>query len=793
MRKSNIPLYLIVLLLVASNDARAQIQIGTVTGTISDPAGASVPGARVTLHNPLIGYRSSAVTGAQGTFTFDNVPFDSYNLRVEAAGFRPSTRGVSVRSNLPVVLDLQLLVAGANESVTVQAGGASAETPASGTETRVDESLICRMPGGANRASRLQRVVAATPGWRLENDGLLHVRGVDDGLLYVIDGVPVTDRLDVVSASSFDTEMVRSLNVITGNIPAEFGGRSGAVVAVQSESGVGSPFTGSLYLGAGNFRASEAGATLGGGFGRRFGLFVNASGNRSRRFLDPVDPRNFNNRGGALRFNFRGDWRPTEADLLLFTVSANGADFHVTNDPEQESAGQRQRQELRNDSEAVRWQRVWSHATVTELAYFRQSYESRLRGSPLDTPLFAAQDRNDVRQGFIASLTHTLRGHTLKAGLEGSRVSLREFFTFAVTDEDEAEEATVSEAALEFDLSNPFLFRDRTTRGQFSGYVQDDFSPLRNLTISAGVRYDRSNLLVRDSQWSPRVGAVYYFGRTKTAVRGSFNRLYMPPQVENLLLASSEEARRLSPFATEDGGGGASIRPERVSAYEVGFAQDVRGLFRLDGAYWHRSFRNFDDPNVFFNTTVIFPNSVARGFARGVDVRVDVPERQGWSGYLSYGNARILQTGPINGGLFLTNEFIEIGPGTRFIPDHDVRNTVSFAATYALHGRGLWATLFGRHESGVPLEVEEDDLEELRSRPGANLVDFERGRVRPWSVFDFAAGWDIFGEKSISVRAQFDVQNIMNRRFVYNFGNPFSGTHFGHPRLWGGSVRFIFR
>lgn len=107
--------------------------------------------------------------------------------------------------------------------------------------------------------------------------------------------------------------------------------------------------------------------------------------------------------------------------------------------------------------------------------------------------------------------------------------------------------------------------------------------------------------------------------------------------------------------------------------------------------------------------------------------------------------------------------------------------------------KGVWATLFGRYESGVPLEVEEEELDELRSRPGAELVDFERGRIRPWSVFDFAAGWDFLKQEKVTVGAQFDVQNLTGRRFVYNFGNPFSGTHFGHPRLWSGRIKFDFR
>lgn len=239
------------------------------------------------------------------------------------------------------------------------------------------------------RASQLQRVVATTPGWRTENDGLLHVRGVDDGTLYVIDGIPVTDRLDVLSGNSYDTEAIRSLNVMTGNIPAEFGGRSGAVVNIQSKSITGMPPTGSLSFGAGSFQSREVNATIGRSFRKEIGFLVTTSGNRSHRFIDPVDPRNFNNQGGTLRLNLRSDWHPTTNDVLLFTISMNGTDFHIMNDLQQEMAGQRQRQELRDDSESVRWQRVWSPSTVTDFAYYRQSYDSSLFGSPFDTPLSA--------------------------------------------------------------------------------------------------------------------------------------------------------------------------------------------------------------------------------------------------------------------------------------------------------------------------------------------------------------------------------------------------------------------
>ncbi|MBK9707372.1 MAG: hypothetical protein IPO77_10315 [Acidobacteria bacterium] len=173
-----------------------------------------------------------------------------------------------------------------------------------------------------------------------------------------------------------------------------------------------------------------------------------------------------------------------------------------------------------------------------------------------------------------------------------------------------------------------------------------------------------------------------------------------------------------------------------------------------------------------------------------------MPERRelpGWSGWLSYTNMRILQTGPINGGLFLSDEFHRIGPGTKFIPDQDQRNTGAFGIVYHHQRSGLMLSLTGRHESGVPLEVDADRLEELKSAPGAELVNFDRGRVKPRTIFNLSAGIDLFKSDKVASTVQLDIMNIANRGFAYNFGNPFEGTHFGYGRRWSGGLKIEFR
>jgi outer membrane receptor protein involved in Fe transport len=265
----------------------------------------------------------------------------------------------------------------------------------------------------------------------------------------------------------------------------------------------------------------------------------------------------------------------------------------------------------------------------------------------------------------------------------------------------------------------------------------------------------------------------------------------MPPQTENLLIASSEQARKLSPFA--DSGGGADIRPEKLSSWEVGFAQELPQSLRLNVAYWWRRFKNIDDPNVLLGTTIIFPNSVAKADAQGLDVRLDVPIRKGFSAYVTYTNNQIVEIGPLNGGLFLDDEFVDIGAGTRFTPDHDQRNAASFALTYASSHHGMWTSFNGRYESGVPVELADLDDDELHALPGANLVNFDTGRVKPWYVFGWSGGLDLIQKERFSVAAQLNLQNLANRDFAFNWGNPFSGTHFGYPRLISGSLKFTFK
>lgn len=795
MKASRIKLIILAFLFVIgllNIDTVAQIQVGTIRGVVTDEKGDLLPGATVTLENPVSGFVRSVVTGNDGSFAFNHVPFNPYTLRVEMPGFDAVTQDVHVRSNIPVAADVRLKVAPIQQAITVTAEKELVESDSSVTHTDLDQNFFERALGAApNRA--IESIIATTPGWVPDDNGRLHVRGTESEILYVFDGMPITDRLDTTFASSLDPGAITSLEVITGNIPAEYGNRLGGVVNAKMRSGIDTPISGSFVFGAGSFKTGEVLYRVGGKLTDTFGFSLIGSVSQSHRFLDPPDPRNFNNRGGTAKLNSSIDWHPTPNDIVHFTLSGNGTKFRVPNRLEQEFQGQRQRQDLRDTSQTMFWQHIWSANTVTNFALYRRYYQAKLFCNELCTPIFAEANRHHTHYGSIASVSHHRSKHNAKVGAEFYATPVREFFSFFITDPDRVD---VTPEAARFVPGNPFVFAGpeggRKTGRQFAAYLQDSFSPFANLTIDAGLRYDRYKLLVFNHQFSPRIGAVYFIPRTRTAIRASYNRFFMPPQIENLLLAASPFAARLSPFAEQ--GGSAVIIPDKQNVYEVGFAQEIAKLFRLDIAYYWRRIRNFADRDQFLDTAIIFPISIARGDVEGLDVRLDFPEQKGVSGYISYSNSRALGIGPINGGLFLSKKIGEIRPGFVFPNDHDQRNTGAFGVTYQYRkSHPWWVTFSGHYDSGLPFDVDPEDLPRLLQSPGVDLVNLTRGRVRPRTLLNFSSGVEIMREENARVVAQLDIQNLTDKRFLYNFQSVFSGTHFGYPRLWSGKIKLYFR
>src|SRR5437773_1167222 len=99
--------------------AQALGTAGTLSGTVTDPNGAVVSGATLTLSNALTGYSRTVTSDASGNYRFNDVPPNNYTLKVTAAGFRTSALGPVVRSTVPLNLPVSLVLAGATATVDI--------------------------------------------------------------------------------------------------------------------------------------------------------------------------------------------------------------------------------------------------------------------------------------------------------------------------------------------------------------------------------------------------------------------------------------------------------------------------------------------------------------------------------------------------------------------------------------------------------------------------------------------------------------------------------------------------
>src|SRR5690349_654946 len=110
----------IALLLAFSATSFAQ-GIGTIYGTVTDPSGAAIAGAKVEAVLTDRGTTRNGITGATGEYVFSAMPIGAYEVRISATGFQQSRRTLTLDANQNVRADAALTVGSINDSVTVTA------------------------------------------------------------------------------------------------------------------------------------------------------------------------------------------------------------------------------------------------------------------------------------------------------------------------------------------------------------------------------------------------------------------------------------------------------------------------------------------------------------------------------------------------------------------------------------------------------------------------------------------------------------------------------------------------
>lgn len=754
------------LIFLAAGISGAQVTEGEVRVTVRDTDGLAVT-ADVTVEGRSPLFEAGAATGAEGTAQVTRIPFGAYTVTIRSAGFQPEVRTVEIRSAVPRELEVVLSVAPLAAAITVTDTAPLLDTSQPTQIMQVPRRQLAESLGTTLGRSTID-VVTTLPGWLLEANAVLHPRGSEYDTQYVVDGMPVYDNRSIGFAPAFETSEFESVSVMTAGIPAEYGRRLGGVIALDTRR-VGRIGHSTEFDAQFGTYANRAGSIRHQFRTGRTSISVGGHGGYTERYLDPPSIENFTNKATSGGFNFRIDHDLTSRDRLTGYLRSSETRFLVPNDLVQQGEGQRQDRFGGETSAQVHYQRIFSPGVLGTFKFMFRDLTAQLWSNPQSTPVFVEQDRGLKEGAFVANLTIENEFQTLKFGGDLRITDIREEFRFAEPDE-----------LPEFDLE----YDDSEKSTEASLFVQD-LVRIGDFSASVGIRYDRYDLLIEENAISPRIGLSYYVAPADLLLRASYDRIFQPPPMENLLLSSA--AASLGIDEVEDA---IAVPANRANFFEVGLRKPLFDTFRLDVSHYWRTFRNYIDDDVFLNTGLSFPITFDTARVTGTEVRLEMPSWEWVSSSVSYANMIGYATSPVTGGLFIEGGEAEELRDTfeKFAISQDQRNTLAAQVRISPHER-VWFSTGIRYGSGLPVELEDDDDEEGEEEEEEEeeieqpisprileRVNFARERLRPNFSLDFSLGVRVWEQDERSVTTQFDVRNATDRLDVINFSGAFSGT-----------------
>ncbi|MBS1791355.1 MAG: TonB-dependent receptor [Acidobacteria bacterium] len=238
--------------------ANAQALYGSVVGNVTDPQGAVLPGATVSITNTGTGLKVDTTTDDTGAFIFRNLPTGTYDMTLSLKGFKEMRQsGIIVTAGNPKRVDVTLQIGAAQESVTVTADAATLKTEKADLSTEINSKQVISLPLNQyrNYQTLLNLVPGATPvvfqNAEIDTPGRslrTWVNGTqpNSNTTRVDGAVSVNVWLPHHAGFIQSAETIETVNIATNNFDADTGMAGGAAQTVVTKSGT-NQFHGSAF------------------------------------------------------------------------------------------------------------------------------------------------------------------------------------------------------------------------------------------------------------------------------------------------------------------------------------------------------------------------------------------------------------------------------------------------------------------------------------------------------------------------------------------------------------------
>lgn len=753
-----LPLILAALVALAPTlTAQSYGNSGTIYGAVTDPTGAALPGATISIRNPVSGLDRQTTTDAAGRYQFTNLPFNPYTVSVSAKGFSSSTNSIDVRSSIPLTLPIALSVSGTSTEIEVDAAPSLESDPTFHSD--LDRSAFEKLPLESQSSSLSSLVTLASPGVAADSNGLFHGLGDHASNSFSVDGQAITDQQSKVFSNQIPVNSVQSLEVIDGAPPAEFGGKTSLVIQVTTRSGQGvkTPI-GSITASYGTFGSANGSVDLGYG-GDKWGNFIEVDGLNTGRFLDPPEFVVFHSKGNEFNVFDRIDRALSDRDSVRLNVNVSRSWFQTPNTfdnlavqnvlsggasavPVFGTVGNTdQRSKILTFNVAPTYTRTVSPYTVFNFGLYvrRDAYNYYPSSNPLADlgdiqNESISQQRSLTNAGVHSDLSYVRGVHNAKFGVQYTQTFLREQdylglinstfnapcvdangnmqpgFTNAsqcvasgLLPNDPINGGSFNSALLPYDLTRGgtlFAYNGHTDVKELALYAQDQIKA-KNWLFNVGARYDGYNGLAIAHQFEPRVGLSYTVGRTGTVLRASYARTLESPFNENLVLSSQGcGSVVLAPLLACTFGVSTILQPGFRNEFHAGLQQGFGKHLVFSGDYIWKYTHNAFDFSVLGDTPITFPidwhNSKIPGFA----LRTDFTSYRGFSAFVVMSSVSARFFPPQSAGAGAT--VAQAGSLYPFRIDHDERYNQTTHFQYTLPIKmAPWVALNWRYDSGL--------------------------------------------------------------------------------------------
>src|SRR5579871_4024549 len=271
-----IALVFVLMLVLAPVAVHAQSYAGSVRGTVTDPSGAAVPGAKITLRDVGTNAVLQATSTDMGSYSFPVVNVGTYELRIKASNFKEFVvKSVEVHVSTPTEVNARLELGASSDTVTVEANDIQVQTTTADVGAVIEGTQVRELPLNGRNFMALTQL---QPGVSANNQFNAKDKGLQGGSDFSVNGNPSTNNLFLIDGVNNNdvgsnrtiliypsVDSVAEFRMLTNSYGPEYGQASGAIISITTRSGENAFHGGAFYegrndaLNANNFFNNAAG------------------------------------------------------------------------------------------------------------------------------------------------------------------------------------------------------------------------------------------------------------------------------------------------------------------------------------------------------------------------------------------------------------------------------------------------------------------------------------------------------------------------------------------------------